>query len=62
MSTAHIQIPGSYLPYVPRYALMPKRDGVGRPIPGRFVPYWGGRGPSKYDPATEDAKHKKAGK
>lgn len=46
--------------YRGRWALKPKRDARGRPIEGRFVPYWGGRKVSKYDPVVEDAKHAKA--
>lgn len=42
--------------HVPLFALTPKHDAFGKPIPGKFVRYWGGRKPSKYDPATEDAK------
>jgi hypothetical protein len=33
------------------YALKPKRTALGAIIPGRFVRFWGGRKPSKYDPS-----------
>lgn len=42
------------------FAMKPKRDALGRPIPGRFVRFWGGRKPSKYIPHVEDAKHEKS--
>jgi hypothetical protein len=46
--------------YRGRWALKPKRNALGTAIPGRFVPYWGGRKVSKYDPVVEDAKHARA--
>lgn len=36
--------------YVPRYAMVPKRDALGRIIPDKFRLFWGGRKPSKYVP------------
>ena len=42
---------------IPTFAMKPKRDARGNPIPGKFVRFWGGRKPSKYDPNTENAKH-----
>ena len=44
-------------PHAPLFALILKRNALGYQIPGKFVRYWGGRKPSKYIPAVEDAKH-----
>lgn len=53
------------IPVISRWALKPKRDALGHPIPlngtdasGGFktIPFWGGRKQSKYNPVAEDAK------
>lgn len=59
MSAISSPPPSQYI-YRGRWALKPKRNALGTPIPGKFVPYWGGRKQSKYDPVAEDAKHAKA--
>lgn len=51
---------------VAMFAMKPKRDALGKPIPlngsaasGGFkmVRFWPGRNPSKFDPQAEDLKH-----
>lgn len=48
-----------YRPYISHYAMKSKRDFLGNIIPNRFVRFWGGRDPSKYNPVDEAKKHGK---
>ena len=48
------ETPREYIGYL---AMKSKRDFLGRIIPDKFVRFWGGRLPSKYNPVDESKRH-----